>query len=460
MNPFHDFHPAKTLSEVAAQTILEALPPGDPRYADLSAGRSGNDLLKLKQFIRNCRDQKRYAVATLTGHRGCGKSTELKRLIEEFRPESQPFYVVVDPTIERTCDYPDLFLWLVDALVRRLDELGQAPNQQIVNEVLDWFTEKYLERTAVKRAEVAAEAKAEAKGGFSYFGLGLKLLARVKSVISGSEESRTVVRRNVEQYADTLIGKINILLGQVEGALKQAGQNGELLIVVDNLDRLEPGAGRRLFIDNGELLKRLNVHMIYTVPIATALAPDRVAKVFDPFTIPTIDPGKKPGREALIQLLAQRIDFDAVFATPKLATDLAKASGGSLRDLIRLLGYAQLEAQVTNGQVMDRPSVRSAINQLREDYKKSLVPAGTYFPLLVRIQQTRGDGLAELAGEDQDKIRAAREFFRELLTNGAVLEYNGEQSHFAVHPVVTQIPAFKNALAKQKDETAGSGKQG
>ncbi|MCH7727633.1 MAG: hypothetical protein IH991_14290 [Planctomycetes bacterium] len=82
-NQQSDFHPARTLEEVAAQAVLEPLEPGDQRYADLSAGRDTRDLLKLKQHIKNCRQQGRFAVCTLTGHRGCGKSTELQRLIKE-----------------------------------------------------------------------------------------------------------------------------------------------------------------------------------------------------------------------------------------------------------------------------------------------------------------------------------------------------------------------------------------
>ena len=447
--------PAKTLDELAANAILLPLPPGDVRYADLSTGRSSADLSKLKQHIKNCRTRKDYAIAALTGHRGCGKSTELKRLLVDFQGEFETFYVEVDPTIERNCDYPELFLWLVDTLVRRLADLGVEPKNKVVENVLRWFDEKYTERDVITHKSVALDTEAEAKAGLSLFGYGLSVLARIKSSLSGSVETRIKVRRNVEQYADSLIGNINILLHEVSQAFKAKGRSGELLIVVDNLDRMEPEPGRNLFITNGEHLKKLHAHVIYTVPIATALAPYPVAQVFKHFTIPTIDPAKPAGLHSLLDLLAHRIDIAALFQPPTLAAELAQASGGSLRDLIRLLDYAQLEAQVTNGQVIQPENVRRAIIQLREDYKRSLIPSGTYFPLLARIHQTGRDGLAELAGDEQQKIENARRFFRELLTNGAVLEYNGEDSHFAIHPVVQQIEAFKHALAQIEPPPAG-----
>jgi hypothetical protein len=347
-------------------------------------------------------------------------------------------------------------VWLTYELVQQLDTLGNTPNPAIVNAVIDWFADKFLERTEIKKNKVEAEAKAEVKAGGSIFGFGLKLLASVKSVISGSVESRDVVRNHVAQYGDTLIGKFNILLGEASAAFRAAGRTHELLIVVDNLDRLDADPGRRLFITNGELLQRVQAHMVYTVPIAAALAPDRLSSVFRLFTLPTINPAIPAARQALIDLVARRIDIDLLFNPTSLVADLVVASGGSLRDLIRLIDYAQQEAKVTNGRLFDRHSVEFAINQLREDYKKSLFPAGTYFPVLARIQQTGGDSLAELAGDDEQGINNARRFFRELLNNGTVLEYNGGVSHYAVHPVVQQIEAFKNALQEiQKSKPPG-----
>lgn len=444
---------AKTLEDVASHTILEPLKPDDKRYADLSRGRSIRDLEMLKQYLENCRRTKRYACATLTGHRGCGKSTELQRLIEDLRADFHPFYVVVDASLEETCEYPDLFLWLVYVLVEQLDKLEKAPDKDVVDGIVDWFAEKYIESTMRTMAELKIEAQAEAKSGFSFFGLGLKLLARVKASLTGSQETREKTRRNVEQYAEQLIGKLNILLDQVAQALGTEGRRVELLIVIDNLDRLQPNAGRKLFIVNGEQLKKLHSHVVYTAPVAIALAPDRITRVFENhFTLPTIDPTKEAGVKALVDLIQKRIVIKNIFDPPKLVGDLARMSGGSPRDLIRLLNYAQLDAQAAKKKHIQRASATAAITRLKNDYKNSLVPAANYYPLLVRIDRSGLDGLEATEAEDDAKSQVARNFLRQLLNNGAVLEYNGGENKFVVHPAVQLIPAFQDEKAKPDNQ--------
>jgi hypothetical protein len=71
------FRTAQTLPEVARQATLEPLKPGDPRYVDLSAGQEARDLRLLRQYVEDQNaDERRYALATFSGHRGCGKTTQ------------------------------------------------------------------------------------------------------------------------------------------------------------------------------------------------------------------------------------------------------------------------------------------------------------------------------------------------------------------------------------------------
>lgn len=438
---------ARTLADVAVHTILEPLDPSDQRYVDLSRGRSLQDLQMLRQYLENCRNAQLYAVATLTGHRGCGKSTELRRMVAELDSSFESIYVVVDPAIEESCDYADLFLWLASELTARLERIGRAPNEKVIDEIVSWFSERYIEKEVLRTAKKEVEAEANAGGGISLLGMGVKLLAKVKSIFSSSQSTRETSRRTIEQYADQIVGKLNMLLNEVSRSLGSSGRRKDLLIVVDNLDRLQPAAGRRLFISHGELLKRLHAHVIYTVPVAIAVAPDRVSRVFEHgFNLPTIDPAKRDGIKSLVKLLDKRIDIKTIFSPPKLVEQIARMSGGNPRDLIRLLSYAQLHAQVTNGKQIDAASIEAAVTRLRNNYKDALVPAASYFPLLARIHLTASDGLDSSAAEDDAKAQTARDFLRQLLSNGAVLEYNGGDTRFVVHPVVQQLAAFRNAL--------------
>ena len=52
----------------------------------------------------------------------------------------------------------------------------------------------------------------------------------------------------------------------------------------------------------------------------------------------------EPGRKALFEIIARRIDIEAVFRNEESVWRLVDACGGSVRDLLRLVRYACDEA--------------------------------------------------------------------------------------------------------------------
>ena len=94
---------------------------------------------------------------------------------------------------------------------------------------------------------------------------------------------------------------------------------------MDNLDRLTAKVGHTLFFDGGDLLKMPRAHFIYTVPIATALAPrnigDHLRAVLRLPMVKVRSRDEKPFRDginALIEVVKRADRLDAVFASEKL----------------------------------------------------------------------------------------------------------------------------------------------
>jgi hypothetical protein len=225
---------------------------------------------------------------------------------------------------------------------------------------------------------------------------------------------------------------------------------------VDNLDRLTTKAGQTLFFDGGELLKMPRAHFIYTVPIALALARN-IGMIFEQsFTLPMVkvrtrdENPYEPGINALTDVVKRRIDLDAVFASMDVVRTLVESSGGSIRDLLRLIGYAKMVAGSLGKETIDDDAARRAMLKIRVDYERLLLPAGSYFPLLARIHKTKTDGAPDETTPDPQKVENYRVFFRQLLTSGAVLEYNGEEAWYDVHPVIQGTRALRDALAPPK----------
>ena len=445
--------PAQTLAEVARQATLEPLPLGDPRYVDLSAGQETRDLKLLRQYIEEqSADDRRYAVAAFSGHRGCGKTTQLLRLEHDLAPRFTSIHVFADETLlqDPDLDYPDLMLWLVDELVREFDQRGHPLDEQLLDDVVGWFASRTDEDVKTFRAEAAAEAQAEAAGKTGLYFVSLKMLARLKSMVQGSVERRRTIRRELQRYSADLLSRANELLDAAARVLERNGRTPDLLIVLDNLDRLNAEPAERLFIEKGDLLGKLNAHVICTAPVAMVLsAAANTGQVFaQRFTLPMVKVQQKSGQpyksgvDALVTLIAARADLERIFVDAKVPQYLARMSGGSVRDLMRLLSQAQSLARVDDQDRIDQTSAKEAAKRIRLDLERTLWP----YRALARIHESKS--LPEPDATDQHQLQQARAFYADLLIKGVVREYDGGECWYDVHPIMRDIPAFKDALKR------------
>ena len=385
-----DRWPVKSLSQVASAFDVQPLQFGDPRYVDITAGRDSDQLAHLRRCLLEYGEQDgRFAKIAFAGHRGSGKSTELLRLEHDLSDGFTSLHLEAENRLRQDYDYTFFFLWLADELARKFVDDGMPLGNKLVDDVANWFAEVTLvDLTTVKsQIEVEAEASTEGKAGFYWFSL--KLLARLKSMVLGSVERRTEIRQRLENRSSELVDRVNQLLDEARIVLKAANRPANLLIVVDNLDRLEPEAIEPLFFRNGDFLKLPRAHLIYTVPIATVVAPNRISQVFEQnFTFPLVkvrDQGGKRfsrGIDALVKLIEHRADLDEVFTSEEGDPDLAELSGGSVRDLMRLVQHATRSALLHGKSKIDKPSVTAAALNLQQEFERMLIPGGVYYPLL------------------------------------------------------------------------------
>lgn len=458
--------PATTLREVARVATLQPLDYGDRRYVDLTPGHGSRDMqrlrLRLERIAEGNEALPRFVKMVFTGHRGCGKTTELLRVEHDFSKVFYPMHIELDENLLENFDYTLLLLWLSEFVVRDFDAKGRPLDPRIVDEVARWFETKTEVRIDDEVLNAQLKAGGEAKAGAGVPGFGLKIFARMKSEVTGSLTRRQEISRTLQHFARELVDKVNLLLEHASRKLKEQGLPHRLLIVHDNLDRLNGETARTLFEDYGDLLRALSAHIIFTAPISLKLAPFSVSSVFpDFYALPMVkiidretgEP-KEEGLATLKGLLEKRVACDRVFADDQACIDVCRFSGGSVRDLVRLLGYATEHAEVDGKSAIDCAAVARAVDDMRNEYRRILIPERLYYRRLARIHLHRDDGYR---GDDAGTPEAAtgeREFFAELLLNGAVLEYNGDEPWYDVHPAVQRIRAFRHAVEQQR--SAGS----
>jgi hypothetical protein len=347
-------------------------------------------------------------------------------------------------------DYPDLMLWLVDELVREFDRRKHRIDEKLLTDVIEWFASRTQEDVKTFRAEATVEAEAEASGKTGLYFVALKMLARITSMVKGSDERRQIIRRELQRYGTDLLSRVNELLDAAARVLERNHKPPDLLIVLDNLDRLSAEPAERLFIEKGDLLGKLNTHVICTAPVAMVLsAAANTGQMFEHrFTLPMVKVQQKGGQaykkgiDTLVSLIAARADLDKIFVDAKVPQYLARMSGGSVRDLMRLLFQAQSLARVDDKDRIDQSSAREAVKRIRLDLERTLWP----FRALAKIHESKS--LPEPEAADQQQLQQARAFYADLLIKGVVREYDGGECWYDVHPIMRDVPAFKDALKR------------
>lgn len=436
----------------AAAAPDEALPSGDPRYVDLSSCRGGENIVDdlARQIIWT---PEGYLKLLLTGHRGCGKTTELYRLKSRLEEAG---YFVLYWNAELELNLMDVE-W-IDVILTHTRELAeQIPEKdpdikiegRFLDSIADWLAKEIVQKVERKEMEAELESKFKIGAEIPFF---LKALLGLKAYIRGGTEEVREIRHELERRGITLLNDVNLFIDDLQRQLRGRGYKG-LIILVDGLEKLilrplVEGKGERnltshnlLFIEQSEFLKSPRCHIVYTVPISL-LAEENIAQVFpdDPVVIPMVEVYNKPleenqplkenqhGIDLLCEVVGRRIDVDKVF-NERILKKLCVESGGHIRDFLRLVRYA---CRYSKGEVIDENAVNRAISALSTEYD-----------YLVKDKD-----IGKLVKVEREKRLPSDMEYAHLPYHLLVLEYrssDGEKWAMA-NPLVKRLPKFKGAF--------------
>jgi hypothetical protein len=184
-------------------------------------------------------------------------------------------------------------------------------------------------------------------------------------------------------------------------------------------------------------------HAVYTVSIDTYYSRRHLANVFPNRQIlPNVKlrAGKsstepfQPGIAALLEVIAKRLNVEALLQPPSLAQEFVQRSGGSIRQLIRLLREAVQSAQARRLAAIDAEALEDAARSVQQDYERMLEPSD--YELLARTWTTKSI-------EKSDA-------YMQLLSNLAILEYNGRELWHDLNPLIESIDAFQAVVKKPR----------
>ncbi|HLP87771.1 MAG TPA: hypothetical protein VK184_04080 [Nostocaceae cyanobacterium] len=186
-------------------------------YVDLSSAR---DISAVDDVIGRLQFQEPGECSTIlfTGHRGGGKSTELKRIQKEVKENYYIIYLEVNEETDiNDVSYTDLYLIVIKQVEYHLRKLGLKFDQKLLSNFESWFKDvtKETEESVEKSVSVDTEASLGADAPFI-----AKLMVKLLAQIKGSLKQKTTIRQNLEKYLSRLKADINLLLGDAANKLR------------------------------------------------------------------------------------------------------------------------------------------------------------------------------------------------------------------------------------------------
>jgi energy-coupling factor transporter ATP-binding protein EcfA2 len=416
----------------------------DRYYVDLGASRKNDALVDINSTLE-LQEAQQYSTMLFTGHRGCGKSTELRLLERTWQKNYHVIYLESDEIIDiHDVQYTDLYLLITQYLEYEMRQLKIKLDSKIMQDIEQWFAD-VVEELELHRDIDLAVAGEVTIGSSSPLPIPLlaKFLAKLTSQIKGGSKDKTTIRLKVERDLSRLVNSLNLLLQDAEKKLtKKYPDLKGILIVFDNLDRCPPHVADKLFFDYAAQLQAIDCTIVYTVPIASLYSPRGISKTFTtPYMVSMVNVYEyaeqssflnhaAQGLNSLLELLNKRIDVDQVFADREIALDLVRASGGHVRDLMKMVRQACLTAIGKKHSQVQAEDALSATNRLQFSLEREI--PDTHYPIIAETYL--------------NKRAPSNNLGQDSLFHTYILEYNGDRRWNYPHPLVIKINVFQQAL--------------
>lgn len=440
------------MSELAIQAKLKALYqslqeeelwPEDPRYVEMFEAPRLALVDPVERLAKCIEFAVPESVQLFSGHRGTGKSTQLRRLARRLERDDTHKVVICDMEtylpMADTIDVVDFLLAAAGALSDALSEphlLGKDPLHDYWGRFVGWLRSQ---RIAVE--ELGLEAKAPGPGGVEVGG-------NVKLNLKSDPEFRQRVRERMRLHVGAFRIEVHNFAQECLKRLRKRFKNEDLQLVViyDSIEHLRGTTANapqvaasvdELFRAHAESLRFPFVHTVFTVPpwlrlqyagtgrdsfnnycqVPCVTVYDRSAKTGNAY-VPD-----KDGLDLLWELASKRGDMQWLLGDPSAFAELALVSGGHLRGLFRLLADATLDAASYGLPVSDARR-RLLIDELRNAYQGFTNREAAW------LQRIEDSGKLDV-GDLVDQFTLAR-----FLDTHVLLAYRNGTDWYCVHPVI------------------------
>ncbi len=417
----------------------------DRYYVNLSGVRKTTAIASVNTRL-DFQEAEKYTTILFTGHRGCGKSTELKLIQKEWEKYYRVIYLEVNEETDiNDVGYTDFYLIAIKQVEFEMRRLGLKLDPRLMDNFEAWFKDVTQETEQTVESSISVEGEATLGPEAPFLA---KLLVKLLAQIKGSDKQKKTIRQTLEKDISRLKADINLLLNDaVKKLRKKFPKYKGFLIIFDNLDRVPPEVANHLFFDYAAQLQQLDCTIVYTVPLSVLSSTKNLNNNFgNPHIVPMVNIYEfnrddcdlnynQTGLDTIASLIERRVEVDKIFESREQLLELAKASGGHVRQLMQMMQTACLTASTNEHDKINAEDVIYAIKQEQFNFER-FIPQ-SHYPVLAEVCLTKN-----ITKDDVGQL---------MLFNTSVLEYNGKNRWNYPNPVVKQSEEFKKALRDARE---------
>jgi hypothetical protein len=352
-----------------------------------------------------------------SGHRGCGKSTELLHLLSnaEIQKRYWPInFNIREETDIIDIDFRDVLLAIGSRLFREYRKKGGHLPDQLLKELNSWKGKVEKEITSVLDGRAEYEIGAAVEAFFLNAGMKMKL----------EPATRVELRQVIENDITGLIAIINNIVAAIYHQERRIP-----LVLIDDTDKPDLEKARKIFHDRREIMMQPNCAIVYTVSSALFYSKEfnsiRDQALFLPninlHPIDDINLNNPAGYATMEQFLSVRMEPRLIH--PDALERAITYSGGVFRELARIVRTAIGRARRRKAEQIELADIEWAAQEIRNEYKRILDDED--LQLLKKVQQ--------------NKQLEHTERMRTLLQLLALLEYRDQENWCDVHPVLRKM---------------------
>ncbi len=385
-----------------------------PANCPFHVEQEGKPLNKLiRALMREHRQPPKYFFS---GHRGCGKSTELNRLAVDEEINQKFFvikYSVKDVCDVNNLDYVDVLFSVGAQLYIQYIDAGKELRPELIDALEGWRN-NIIEQVREEITSFETSIEGGLKGFF------LSILAKIRA----EDTTRKTIRKKIEPRLSELIDKINLITADIEGKERK-----KVLVLIDDLDKPNLDQAKKIFYDNYTAITQPACAIVYTVPISMFFAQEFVAIRENRYFLPNIKLHFRKDRDHLYD---KGYELMRTFVFKRMRESLIerdalefaiKMGAGVFRETARIMQIAADSAIENSRESIIKQDVERAEREIRSDFRRIL-------------QSEDYNTLKEICKNNEI---CGIERIGHLLHNLSVLEYMNDETWCDIHPTLEEL---------------------